>query len=526
MPEDDEERRREWAEFRFSVIAPLVCGRYSREDEQLIRKAILSKSHTTPDGQEWQVQERTLRKWVVAHKKDGLKGLYDKRRKTRGQFTALDEEILLAAKALRQEMGSRSIKEILHHLRVAGMDVSKVSKTTLNMHLNRLGVRKEKPYSDQGAFQPWEKKHINLLWQGDCSDGIWLPDPTGLKQNKLTTLITFIDDCSRLCVHGEFYWGEKLTNMLDCFSKAVSKRGKTEKIYTDNGSIYRSKQWKSTCAELGIERIFAEKNRPPGKGKVERHYLTIQRSFYKEAQHSGLQTREELNQFFWAWLDQRYHKEEHKGIKAIPLERWQKEEDTIARVPPEKLHEALKMRANRTVDFKTALIRLDGRRYQASKELGGEKIQVRWQFDRTDEVEVWKQGEFVEKAILFVPSSDIDYTKRPERQNKPKPGEVLEGSKRYRQLLVANYKGEKFDPDSEKHGLLTRTEFSQTVETFLGRTLNDDERKLCVEFYDSRRPFSHELVADVLARCALEKGLGMHVRFYFRRIEDAVRKMR
>lgn len=526
MPEDDEERRREWAEFRFGVIAPLVCGRYSWTEMQLIRRGILAKSHATPDGLEWQVPERTLRKWVAAHKKGGLAGLYNKRRKTRGQFKALDDKILLAAKSLRAEMNSRSINEIIHHLSVSGMDVSKVSKTTLNKHLNRLGARKEKPYSDQGAFQPWQKKHINLLWQGDCSDGIWLPDPTGLKRNKLTSLITFIDDCSRLCTHGEFYWREDLKNLLDCFNKAVSKRGKTVKIYTDNGSIYRSKQWKSTCAELGIERVFCEKNRPPGKGKVERHYLTIQRSFYKEAQHSGLQTLEELNQFFWAWLDQRYHKVVHEGIKAIPLERWQQEEETTERVSPEKLHEALKMRVNRTVDFKTALIRLDGRRYQASKAMGGEKIQVRWQFDRIDEVEVWKQGEFVEKATLFVPSSDIDYSKRPDRQSKPKPGEVLEGSKKYRQLLVANYKGEKFDPDTEKHGLLTKTEFSQIVETFLGRALNDDERKLCVEFYDTRRPLSHELVTDVLARCALEKGLGMHVRFYFRRIEDAQRKMR
>jgi hypothetical protein len=526
VPEDDEERRREWAEFRFSVIAPLVCGRYSREEEQLIRRGILSKSHTTPDGQEWQVPERTLRKWVAAHKKDGLKGLYDSRRSTRGQFKAIDEEVLQAAIALRKELSSRSIKEILHHLSVAGMDVSKVSKTTLNMHLNRLGARKEKPYSDQGAFQRWQKEHINELWQGDCSDGIWLPDPTGLKKVKQTTLITFIDDASRLCTHGEFYFGEHLANLLDCFSKAIGKRGKVAKIYTDNGGIYRSKQWQSTCAELGIGRVFSEKDRPPGRGKVERHYLTIQRSFYKEAQHSGLQTLEELNQFFWAWLDQRYHKAEHSEIKIAPLARWQKEEELIERVPPEKLHEALKMRKNRTIDFKTSLISLDGRRYQASKELGGERIQVRWQFDRTDEVEVWKQGEFVEKARLFVPSSDIDYTKRPVRQSKRDPGEVLEGSKKYRQLLVANYKGEKFDPDSEKHGLLTRAEFNEVVETFLGRALDDDEARECAAFCNTRRPLQRELVGDVLARCALEKGRGMHIRVYLRRIEDAQRKTR
>jgi len=63
--EDDEDKRREWAEFRFSVIAPLVCGEYSRTEMEIIRRGILSKTHTTPDGQFWHVKGRTLRKWVA-----------------------------------------------------------------------------------------------------------------------------------------------------------------------------------------------------------------------------------------------------------------------------------------------------------------------------------------------------------------------------------------------------------------------------------------------------------------------------
>jgi putative transposase len=524
--EDDEEKRREWAEFRFGVIAPLVCGKYSAAEKEIIRRAILSKSHETPEGGLWQVKERTLRRWVAAHRLHGLKGLYDRRRSTRGKFTAIDSEIVEAAKALRQEMRSRSVKDILHHLTVRGIDVSKVSKTTLNLYLNRLGAKKEKPYSDQGAYQRWQKRHINALWQSDCSDGVWLPDPTGLKRVKQTTLITFIDDASRLCTHGEFFFGEHLANLLDCFKKAASKRGKCEKIYTDNGSIYRSKQWKSVCAELSIDRVFSEKQRPPGRGKVERHYLTIQRSFYKEANAAGLQTLKELNEFFWAWLDGRYHKEKQEGIGQAPLERWQKEEETIERIAPEKLEEALKLRANRTVNFKTAHISLNGRLYQASKELGGERVQVRWPFDSVDEVEVWRQGEFIEKAKLFVPSTDIDYSKRPERTKGPEPGEVLEGAKQYRLALVARYRGEKYVAGAGDSGLMTQSEFVNLFKEFLGRELDESESKQCGEFYDARRPLLREFVNDVLCRCAAEKGRGMHIKVYLRRIDDKQRKMR
>ena len=526
MVADDDEKRRELAEFRFSVIAPLVCGEYSRTEMEIIRRGILLKTQTTPDGQIWHVKERTLRKWVAQYKLDGLKGLHDKRRTTRGKYTAIKPEILNAAKAIREELNCRSIPDILHHLSVQDMDVSNVSKTTLNLYLNRIGAKKEKPYSDQGAYQPWAKQRINLLWQTDCSDGVWLPDPTGLKQVKQTALITFIDDASRLCTHGEFFWSEKIPDLLDCFRKAVTKRGQPAKIYSDNGSIFRSKQWKSVCAELGIGQRFAEKQKPSGKGKVERHFLTIQRSFYKEAQRAGLQTLAELNEFFWAWLDQRYHKAEHSAIKQAPLERWQKEEGSIKRVAPEKLVEALKMRANRKVNFRTALISLDGRYYQAGKALGGENIQVRWEFDRTDQVEVWRHGEYVETATLFVAPSDIDYSRRPNHENPPELNRVLQGSKNYRMALVAKYKGEKYVARNESTELLTESEFCRLIEKFFERELDSSECAQCIDFYKVRQPFRHDFITAILDQSAAEKGRGKHIKFYLRRIEETQLKMR
>jgi hypothetical protein len=314
--------------------------------------------------------------------------------------------------------------------------------------------------------------------------------------------------------------------LLDCFQKAVTKRGKPAKIYSDNGSIFRSKQWNSVCAELGIGQRFAEKYQAPGKGKVERHYLTIQRSFYKEAQHAGLQTLDELNEFFWAWLDLRYHKEEHSVLKQAPLERWQKEEAKIERVAPEKMAEALKLRANRKVNFRTALISVDGRQYQASKSLGGDNVQVRWEFDRTDQVEVWKQGEFVEIAQLYVVPTDIDYSKRPNREKGPEPGAVLAGSKNYRLAIVAKYKGEDLSKRDDRKDLLTESEFTGVLEKFLERALEDSERQQSVDFYRSRRPFRHDFVLAVLDLCAAEKGRGKHIKFYLRRIEDTQLKLR
>jgi transposase InsO family protein len=406
---------------------------------------------------------------------------------------------------------------------MAGYDVSKVSKTTLNSHLNRLGVRKEKPYTDQGAYGRFEKKQINKLWQTDTSDGIWLPDPSGTKTVKLTYLVTFIDDCSRLLLHGQYYWSEQLPNLLDCFKKAVTKRGICDKVYSDRGSIFRSRQWKSVCAELGIGQLFAQE--ASGKGKQERHYLTIQRGFASEAQLSGLQTLEELNEFFDAWIDERYHKEVHKTLKQSPLERWQEEEGTIKRIAPEKLQDALRMRANRQVNFKTALIQLNGREYQASKHLGGEQVQVKWEFDRIDEIEIWREGDFIETARLFVRQEDIDYSKRPEREEgQDKRKYILESSKKYRLAMVSKRRGKAVD--SGPNDLLSESEFTLLVEKILARALSEPEHILCKRSYRAGYPLRRDFVETVLERCVKEKGANLHINIYLRRIEENYRNKR
>ncbi len=525
MSEEDEERRRDWAEFRFSVIGPLVCGQYTRSEQEIIRRGILSKHHRAPNGQDWQVSERTLRKWIAAHRQQGLAGLLDKRRKTRGVYRAIDNKVLKAAIELRKEENSRSIKQILHHLSLReDIDVSRVSKSTLNDYLNRAGVKKEKPYADQGAFQRWQKRNINALWQSDCSDGIWLPDPDGLKKVRQTSLISFIDDASRFCVGGEFYWTEQLPNLLDCFSKAVIARGRPTKIYSDNGSIYRSGQWKTTCAELTIERLFAEKQRPSGKGKVERHFLTIQRGFYKEAQLSGLTTLQELNEFFWAWLDECYHKEKHETLQQTPLERWQQQEHMIEHVPVEKLREALKLRAQRKVDFKTGLIQLNGERYLAGKHLAGETVQIRWTAQDNETIEIWQAGEFVQSAKRYVVPEDIDYSQRSEREPQRPAGTVLDSSKNFRTRLVTKRRGKRAEQSMDE--LLSASELRTILAEVKGEMLDCDECAAVDDFYLQACPIGRNFVLSVLSKCAAEKGKDKHIKVYLRRIRETQQHLR
>lgn len=517
----DDEHRQTWAQFRFQVIAPLLDEKLDSAERARLRQEILARTYTAPDGKSWRIAERTLRHWLRRYQQGQLSELENRRSKTHGRMKALDENVLEAAKGLRERLRSRSIQDILMHLKfTSGIDVSNISMSTLNRHLNRIGASKGKDYSERGAFQRFQKEHINQTWQSDCSDGIYLPDPLGLKEVRQTTLITFIDDASRFCVHGQFYWQERLVDLLDCFRTALTARGKPSNLYCDNGPIYRAHDLAHISSALGISLQHSEEYQPEGKGKQERLYLSLQMRFYREAQRAGLTTLNELNEFFWAWLDECYHKVKHSALGMTPLERWQLEEERIKRLSLERIHESLQLRTRRKVDTKTALIRLNGKCYQASQSLAGLRVQVRWPFDDESHVNIWREGAYFERAELFVPGTDIDYGKRPERPLKKEEPKVLDCSKQFRMALVAKYRGMTRPEDTSQYGVLTEREFLFVVERCLGRSLTEAENAVLAQSYQRLFPLDAEFVQHCMAKAITSKGNGKHITFYVKCLQE------
>lgn len=518
----DHEKKLAWAQFRFSVIAPLVCRHIEDEGHRrALRAEILNQVYVTPDGHHRRIGNRTLNDWLARYKKNGLEGLLDITRKTRGTCRAIPLETLQRAVALRREIPARSVKAIIRLLEAEDFDVSKISKSTLNAQLNRLGVSKEKLSSARGAYQRWEQKFANALWQADTSSGVWLPDPTNPKKVKQTRLISFIDDASRVCVHAEFYWNEKLPSLIDCFRKALLKRGKAARLLCDNAFIYHSTTMELMCAQLGIEISFCKEYSPEGKGKIEKHYGTIKDGFYKEAEHAALTTLEELNQFFWAWLTKEYHQSKHSSIGMPPLERWRMDEHLIKRVCPDDVRRALKLRAQRTVNKKTALIRLENRYFQTSIELAGCQVEVRWQAGLPDEVEVWQEGRMIEMAQHTTASTNIDFTKRPERERLPR-GLPLASSKNYKNKLLAQHQGEAPLPAMPADDYLAEQEFIALFATALARDIPSDESPILSQFFFQHSPLRKSNTQALLSQAVSAKGEKRHLRYYLEHIQRSI----
>lgn len=522
----DYDKRLAWAQFRFSVIAPLVCRKIkSEEDRRTLRRDIINQIYVTPDGHQKKVSERTLNDWLWRYKRDGFEGLFDMYRKTKGACRALPKELVDRAEKLRREEPSRSIRTIISILKAEGFDTSSVSKSTLNFHLNRRGAKKGKLAGELGAFQRWEQKYANALWQADTSSGLWLPDPANPKKVKRTKLISFIDDASRVCTHAQFYWDEKLPSLVDCFRRALLKRGRPERLLCDNAFIYHSNTINLMCAQLRIEVSFCKEYSPEGKGKIEKHYGTIKNSFYTEAEHAGIITLDDLNQFFWAWLTKEYHHTKHSSLKITPIERWRKDEHLLHRVSPEDIRRALMLRVHRKVNERTAQIRLENNYYQADSQLAGLKVEVRWHADDEEEIEIWQHGKPIDIAQRTNPDTNIDFSRKPERKL-TKKGLPYESSKAYRLALIREHEGESPVAPSTPDNYLTESEFVSLVAATLQKNLAPEEVSILNQFFFECSPLRTTKTTVLLQQGVNAKGSSLHLRYYLDHIRRTTFKNR
>lgn len=520
----EHDRKTKWAQFRFSILAPLVCRKLDDDEYKALKAEILKQTFIRPDGIYWKVPQRTLNSWLQRHREGGFDALEDSSRATFGTNRAIPEEILVKAVELRREISSRSVKTILSLLSSQGYDVSCISRSTLNNQLNRRGANKEQLSKSAGAFQRWEQKFANRLWQGDTSAGLWLPDPANPKKLKQTRLISFIDDASRVVTHAEFYWDERLPSLIDCFRKALLKRGKPERCLFDNAFIYHSITVIGMCAQLKIEVSFCEEYSPESKGKIEKSFGTVKASFFKEAEHSGLNTLEELNSFFWAWLSKEYHRSRHSSINMTPLERWQQDEDRLLRVSPEDLRRALMIKSDRCVNKKTALVRIDNNYFQASREFAGKRVDVRWHAGPLDHIEIWLRGKLAEIAPLVKPQDNIDFTKRVKKSSLPR-GLTLESSKKYREFLLLGTEGESVQ-QGRSDSYLSEPDFRLLMEKILEREFANEEQRFLSEFFLTFCPLRTNSVTAVMTQYVAAKGKSLHLRSYLDHIRISIFKSR
>jgi len=399
----NEKTREQVALFRYGLIAPLL-------NDQVISKEYFERLdgtvHSIPYYGERTIAKKTIQEWLRHYRNGGFEALKPKQRTDQGNSRRLsieDQEHILS---IRKKSPHMPVSVFYEQLIQSGeIKKSQISYSTINRLL-----KKHKLVSKEFLATPERKRFahdtVNQLWQGDLSHGPYIPIQG---KKKKTYLIAYIDDCSRLVPYAEFFSSEKFDGLRIVTKEALLRRGKPSMIYTDNGKIYRSETLQYACAQLGITLTHTQPYDPQSKGKVERFFKTVQTRFYPLLQADPAQSLQELNQRFWRWLEEDYHRRIHASLEEqTPHEVFQGQLKNLTFLDdPSILNTIFLKRENRKVK-PDGTITIDKQLYEVPGRLIGQSVDVR--FDEQD-VYLFEDGECIEK-IYPVSLEDNAHAKR------------------------------------------------------------------------------------------------------------------
>jgi hypothetical protein len=247
-----------------------------------------------------------------------------------------------------------------------------------------------------------------------------------------------------------------------------------------------------------------------------------------EANHAGLRTLEELNQFFFAWLEEKYHNKEHEGLDGLtPFERWRQDEEKVQRVTVNELARALMLEIERTVNVRTGTIRLDNKYYQADARLAGARVSVRFAAGEREHVEIWQHGQLVQQAKEVTVQTQIDFSRKP-KSEKEEAGVAYEGSKIYREKLTGRSKRAQAmaQEGPSDRTYLTQAALVELLSKTLIREFSELESVEIAKFFLLNAPIVAKSAEVALDLAVSTKGKDMHLRFYFHSLEQQLNKQR
>ncbi|MBW8352155.1 IS481 family transposase [Bacillus sp. IITD106] len=305
----NEKTREQVALFRYGLIAPLLNGQV---DSKEYFKELEGKVHSIPYYGERHIAANTIKEWLLYYRRNGFEALKPKKRADRGNSRRLSPDDQDQILEIRKKFPHMPVSVFYEHLIGSGeIHKNQISYSTINRLLkkhnlvgkNMLAIPERKRFAHE---------KVNALWQGDLSHGPYI-SING--KSKKTFLIAYIDDCSRLVPYAQFFSSEKFDGVRVVTKEALTRRGKPAIIYADNGKIYRSETLQYACAQLGITLTHTQPYDPQSKGKIERFFKTVQTRFYPLLQANPVYSLEELNERFWLWLEEDYHRRVHASLE-------------------------------------------------------------------------------------------------------------------------------------------------------------------------------------------------------------------
>jgi transposase InsO family protein len=290
-------------------------------DQEVTRMNMHKNARLTPQGRLLLVQRVTNHGWTVGAAA-GAAGLSERqayrwlaRYRADGAAALVDRSS--APKCCRHQVPGERVMEIKHlrHQRLSGPAIARqlaMPVSTVGGRLRRLGLGKlaalepKPPVVRYERARPGELLHIDTKKLGRIE--LVGHRITGDRRDRQRgagweAVHVCIDDASRLA-YGEVLPDERKTSAVPFLERAVAwfaGQGVTvERVMTDNGSAYRSHDWRQACGKLALRHIRTRPYTPRTNGKAERF---IQTGLREWAYARPFATSHERTAALIPWLD-------------------------------------------------------------------------------------------------------------------------------------------------------------------------------------------------------------------------------
>ena len=414
---DDSTNHQQIAFFRYAIIAPLLTDEPGCTLKQRIKEQA-KRIWVQPDGKVKRIGFGTIEHWLYDYKRGGIEALQPQPRKDTGSFRGIDDELAEKIDDIIRDHPKLRPHAIIDHLkREKLLGDHPPGQSTLYRYIKAQRPT-EPPRRDKKERRCFEAPYAGYLWQADIMYGPHLPMQlvNGRKRKQQTYLIAIIDDHSRLLCHGEFFFRQDLATWICCLQTAIQKRGIPKKLYCDNGQVFVSHQIKEIAARLGMEIRHTAVRDASAKGKIEKYFQKVRRSFLEPLMElTPPKTIEKLNEAFFNWAETEYNHRIHTAFKDTPIRRFM-ESSSHMRTLSENSSTLFHVRCTRCVK-KDGTFNLNGTRFETLSALAGCKITVSYDLRDKNTIFVYWKEKYYGKANMLDPKANCTRLNRRNNKN-------------------------------------------------------------------------------------------------------------
>jgi transposase InsO family protein len=257
--------------FRYSVVAAVKMRCLAGMNLSNAVEEVSKLQFPDRDGRLKKISSRSIYRWYGEFESGGFKAIESVIRK-RSTSGVLSDNFIEFLELEKESDPGASVPEIIRRARFRGILSAnqRISRTTVYRECVRknlpLRMKKGVKYQDMRRFSYPHRMQMVLC------DGKHFR--AGASNAKRVALV-FIDDATRLALHGIVGTSEHTEFFLRGLYEVINKHGFMVLLYLDNGPGFISRDTLEVVKSLDISLIHGRERYPEGHGKIERFNRTL-----------------------------------------------------------------------------------------------------------------------------------------------------------------------------------------------------------------------------------------------------------